>query len=61
MRKIQDDLKARTAELHETEESNRKLASEKASLEDKVLRLQRKIADDVRKPIFLYFDNSMYL
>lgn len=45
--KIQDDLKARTAELHDIEESNRKLASEKTSLEERLLRLQRKNADEI--------------
>lgn len=52
MRKIQDDLKARTAELHDIEESNRKLANEKTSLEEKLSRLQKKNADEVRIPIF---------
>lgn len=47
LRKIQDDLKARTAELHDIEESNRKLASEKSSLEERLLRLQRKNADEI--------------
>ncbi|KAH6799336.1 kinesin-like calmodulin-binding protein [Perilla frutescens var. frutescens] len=45
--KIQDDLKARTAELHDMEESNRKLASEKKSIEERISRLQRKNADEI--------------
>ncbi|XP_057809328.1 kinesin-like protein KIN-14E [Salvia miltiorrhiza] len=47
LRKIHDDLKARTAELHDIEETNRKLASERASLEEKLLRLQKKNADEI--------------
>lgn len=59
LHKIQDDLKARTAELHDMEETNRKLVSERASLEEKLLRLQRKNADEVRIPDFLYLDNPI--
>lgn len=47
LRKIQDDLKARTAELHDIEESNRKLVNEKTSLEEKLSRLQKKNADEI--------------
>ncbi|KAL1566700.1 Kinesin-like protein KIN-14E [Salvia divinorum] len=47
LHKIQDELKARTAELHDAEETNRKLASERASLEEKLSRLQRKNADEI--------------
>ncbi|KAL8532214.1 hypothetical protein ACS0TY_008714 [Phlomoides rotata] len=45
--KIQDELKARTAELHVLEESNRKHMNEKTSLVEKLSRLQRKSADEI--------------
>ncbi|KAG6385832.1 hypothetical protein SASPL_154713 [Salvia splendens] len=47
LHKIQDDLKARTTELHDAEETNRKLASERASLEEKLSRLHKKNADEI--------------
>ncbi|XP_042017387.1 kinesin-like protein KIN-14E isoform X2 [Salvia splendens] len=47
LHKVQDDLKARTSELHDAEETNKKLASERASLEEKLSRLQRKNADEI--------------
>ncbi|KAL2531193.1 Kinesin-like calmodulin-binding protein [Abeliophyllum distichum] len=47
LRKTQDELKARSAELHAVEESKRKLTSEKASLQERITRLERKNADEI--------------
>ncbi|KAL2483112.1 Kinesin-like calmodulin-binding protein [Forsythia ovata] len=47
LRKSQDELKARSAELHAVEESKRKLTSEKASLQERITRLERKNADEI--------------
>lgn len=45
--KIQDELKVRTAELHAVEESKRKLVNEKLSIEERLLRLDRKNSDEI--------------
>ncbi|KAL2531195.1 Kinesin-like calmodulin-binding protein [Abeliophyllum distichum] len=45
--KTQDELKARSAELHAVEEPKRKLTSEKASLQERITRLERKNADEI--------------
>lgn len=45
---IQDELKARSAELHAVEESKRKLQNEKTSLEERLSRIERKNADEVK-------------
>ncbi|KAI3462271.1 hypothetical protein Pfo_018934 [Paulownia fortunei] len=47
LRKIQDELKARSAELHAVEESKRKLVNEKTSLEERLSRLERNNADEI--------------
>ncbi|KAL2531197.1 Kinesin-like calmodulin-binding protein [Abeliophyllum distichum] len=47
LRKTQDELKARSAELHAVEEPKRKLTSEKASLQERITRLERKNADEI--------------
>ncbi|KAL8038155.1 hypothetical protein ABFX02_11G085900 [Erythranthe guttata] len=47
LRNIQDELKARTVELHAVEEAKRKLVNEKTSLEERLSRLERKNADEV--------------
>ncbi|CAI9780861.1 unnamed protein product [Fraxinus pennsylvanica] len=47
LRKTQDELKALNAELHAVEESRRKLRSEKASLEERLARHERKNTDEI--------------
>ncbi|GFP91293.1 kinesin-like calmodulin-binding protein [Phtheirospermum japonicum] len=47
LRKTQDELKARSAELHVLEESKRKIANEKTSLEERLSRLEKKNADEI--------------
>ncbi|XP_051139409.1 kinesin-like protein KIN-14E [Andrographis paniculata] len=47
LHKVQDELKARTAELAAAEESKRKLMNEKAWLEEKISRLGRKNSDEI--------------
>ncbi|PIN12565.1 Kinesin (KAR3 subfamily) [Handroanthus impetiginosus] len=47
LRKIQDELKARNAELHVVEESKRKLVNEKTSLEERLSRLERNKTDEL--------------
>ncbi|KAK6127578.1 hypothetical protein DH2020_038696 [Rehmannia glutinosa] len=47
LRKTQDELKSRTAELHAVEESKRKIVNEKTSLEERLSRLERKNADEI--------------
>ncbi|KAL2531196.1 Kinesin-like calmodulin-binding protein [Abeliophyllum distichum] len=45
--RLEDELKARSAELHAVEEPKRKLTSEKASLQERITRLERKNADEI--------------
>ncbi|KAG8373568.1 hypothetical protein BUALT_Bualt11G0038000 [Buddleja alternifolia] len=45
--KIQDELKARSAELQAAEASKRKLVNEKTSLEERLSRLERKNGDEI--------------
>lgn len=47
LNKIQDELKARTLELHVAEESKRKLLTEKVLLEERISRLEKKKIDEV--------------
>ncbi|KAL3845048.1 hypothetical protein ACJIZ3_002451 [Penstemon smallii] len=47
LRKIQDELKSRSAELHAVEETKRKLLNEKVSIEEKLSRLERKNVDEI--------------
>ncbi|CAA2968417.1 kinesin-like calmodulin-binding [Olea europaea subsp. europaea] len=47
LRKTQDELKARNAELQAAEESRRKLISEKATLEERLTRLERNNTDEI--------------
>ncbi|CAI9110386.1 OLC1v1010396C1 [Oldenlandia corymbosa var. corymbosa] len=46
LNKIQDELKARTLELHAAEESKRKLLAEKVSLEERISTLEKKKMDE---------------
>lgn len=55
--KIQDELKAKCAELHAVEESKRKLMNEKTSLEERISRVERKKSDEAR--IILIFKNDL--
>ncbi|KAK4490451.1 hypothetical protein RD792_001128 [Penstemon davidsonii] len=47
LRKIQDELKSRSAELHAVEETKRKLLNEKVSIEERLSRLERKNGDEI--------------
>lgn len=48
LHKIQHELKVRSSELHEAEETNRRLVHEKMLLEGRILRLERKKSDEVQ-------------
>ena len=47
LQKTQDELKVRSAELHAAEEAMKRLANEKKLLDERILRLERKKAEDV--------------
>lgn len=47
LNKIQDELNTRNLELHTAEETKRKLLNEKLSLEERILRLEKKKMDEV--------------
>ena len=52
LHKLQDELKVRNAELHTAEETTKRLVNEKLSLEERILRLEKKKADEVINAIF---------
>lgn len=47
LRKVQEELKLRTEELHATEEKAKRLTNEKALLEERISTLEKKKADEV--------------
>nr|GEU46644.1 kinesin-like protein KIN-14E [Tanacetum cinerariifolium] len=48
LRKIQDELRIRSSELHAAEETTKKLYNEKMLLEERISRLEKKKVDEVR-------------
>ncbi|GKA86901.1 kinesin-like protein KIN-14E, partial [Tanacetum coccineum] len=48
LKKIQDELKIRSSELHAAEETTKKLYNEKMLLEERISRLEKKKVDEVR-------------
>lgn len=51
VQKLQEELRARDEEAHEAEENIKRLVNEKAVLEQRISRLERKITDEVTSPI----------
>lgn len=47
LQKIQEELRARTMELRTAEETKRKLLSERTSLEEKIIGLEKKKSSEV--------------
>lgn len=47
MQKLREELKLRTDELHEEEESLKRMSNEKSLLEQKIFRLEKKKSDEV--------------
>lgn len=48
LQKIQDELRMRSSELHAAEETKKKLYNEKMLLEERISRLEKKKADEIR-------------
>ncbi|KAC9897492.1 hypothetical protein E3N88_45115 [Mikania micrantha] len=48
LKKIQEELRTRTSELHAAEEAKKKLFNEKILLEERISRLERKKVDEIR-------------
>ena len=47
LQKTRDELKVRSAELHAAEEATKRLVNEKNLLDERILRLERKKAEEV--------------
>jgi hypothetical protein len=55
LKKIQDELRIRSSELHAAEETKKKLYNEKMLLEERISRLEKKKVDEVIiEAVFFY-------